>query len=276
MKNRLIIAGIAVAVLIGSSLLLIPRKDPASVAPAVAEPYQKADDPSLIMFGKAKKFEEKGDLLSAKKIYKKILTKFPDSGIVKNVRERLYSVNMGILFSPIPNEDSVFYEVKPGDTLTKIAREFGTTVELIIKSNNLSNTVIRPMTRLKVSTAKYSILVDKSQNMLMLKSDEEVLKTYTVSTGADNATPTGTYKIRNKLIDPTWYRAGAIVPPESPENILGTRWMGFDLDSYGIHGTTDESTIGMHITKGCVRMRNSEIEELYAIIPVGVEVKIID
>jgi lipoprotein-anchoring transpeptidase ErfK/SrfK len=122
----------------------------------------------------------------------------------------------------------------------------------------------------------FSILVDKSQNILILKSNEEVIKTYIVSTGANNSTPTGTFKIINKIPHPTWFKAGAVVPAGTPDNILGTRWLGFDLPGYGIHGTTEPQSLGQQVTQGCVRMANLEVEELYTIIPVGTEVTIID
>ena len=58
--------------------------------------------------------------------------------------------------------------------------------------------------------------------------------------------------------------------------VLGTRWMGFDITGYGIHGTTEPDKIGQQVTAGCVRMRNEEVEELYTLIPVGTEVTIQD
>ncbi|MGE5197528.1 MAG: L,D-transpeptidase, partial [Deltaproteobacteria bacterium] len=85
-----------------------------------------------------------------------------------------------------------------------------------------------------------------------------------------------TFKIINKLANPTWFKAGAIVPADSPENVLGTRWLGFDLAGYGIHGTKDPQSLGKQVTQGCVRLSNSEVEELYTIVPEGTEVTIID
>lgn len=273
MKRKLIIGGTVLIGIIVVALLFIPKS---GRAPVIGEPYQKVPGSVKLLHGEAQEFEREGDLVSAKKAYKKLLMEYPQSNLAEIARSKTDELNIKILFSPIPTEDSIFYEVKPGDTLIKIAKEHGTTVELIMKSNNLIHTLIKPMMKLKVSTAKYSILVDKSQNILMLKSNEEVLKTYTVSTGTDNSTPSGTYKVINKLTNPTWYKAGAIVPPGSPENILGSRWLGINLSSYGIHGTTDETSIGKHITEGCVRMKNSDVEELYTIVPVGTEVTIID
>ena len=84
------------------------------------------------------------------------------------------------------------------------------------------------------------------------------------------------YKIITKLVDPTWFKDGRAIPPSSPENVLGSRWLGFDLESYGIHGTIDPDTIGQQITEGCVRMHNEDVVELYNLVSVGTEVEIVD
>lgn len=273
MKKRLIVFSIVLVGLVVILFLFMFKKSSPEIK---GEPYQKVGGPTELLCNEAVKFTEEGKFLEAKKTYEKLLTEYPDSNLVKDAKVKLDNLNIKILFSPIPTEDCIFYEVKPGDALEKIARNFGTTVELIMKSNSLANTIIRPKMKLKISNAKYSILVDKSQNILMLKANDEILKTYTVSTGANNSTPIGTYKIKNKLINPIWYKAGAAVQPGSPENILGSRWLGLDIAGYGIHGTTDETTIGRHITEGCVRMKNSDVEELYFIVPIGTEVTIID
>ncbi|MCX5714227.1 MAG: L,D-transpeptidase [Candidatus Omnitrophica bacterium] len=64
--------------------------------------------------------------------------------------------------------------------------------------------------------------------------------------------------------------------PGSADNLLGTRWLGIDLPGYGIHGTVDPSSLGKQVTQGCVRMANSDAEELYSIVPTGTEVTIVD
>ena len=133
-----------------------------------------------------------------------------------------------------------------------------------------------PGKKLKVWNAPFGIFVDKSQNILLLKVDEEVFKTYVISTGKNGCTPIGVFKITNKLTNPTWFKAGTVVPADSPENILGTRWLGFNLPGYGIHGTNDPQSLGQQATQGCIRMSNTEVEEIYTLIPVGAEVTIVD
>lgn len=220
--------------------------------------------------------EQKGDLIALKNGYQKFINDFPNLKDITLWQKKLDDLNMKIIFSPLIIGPSREYEVKPLDTLTKIAKQFNTTVELLEKSNSLSSDRITPGKKLKVWMGKFSVLVDKSQNILILKSNDEIIKTYNVSTGLNNCTPIGTFKIINKLVNPTWYKAGAVVSAESSENILGTRWLGFDKAGYGIHGTTDPNSIGKQATAGCVRMLNNEVEELYSLLPQGTEVVITD
>ena len=171
---------------------------------------------------------------------------------------------------------SVSYSVRSGDNLTTIAKKHGVTVDTIQQANGLSGDRLDVGQQLKIPAYKLSVWVDKSDNTLVLKADEQVLKSYVVSTGANNSTPVGTFKITDKLENPTWYKAGAVKKPGDPDNQLGTRWMGFDLKGYGIHGTIEPQSLGQQITAGCVRMKNEEVEELYRLVPSGTAVTISD
>lgn len=176
----------------------------------------------------------------------------------------------------LPDSPSILYEVKKGDNLTRIAKAHQVTAGFIKKVNGLSDDKLIPEKKLKIPTYRLSLWVDKSENTLLLKGDAQTLKTYVVSTGTNNSTPIGVFKITDKLIDPTWYKAGAVVPHDSPQNVLGTRWMGITAKGYGIHGTVEPEKLGQQVTAGCVRMKNEEVEELYDLVPPGTEVTIQD
>lgn len=224
----------------------------------------------------ADSYEAKNEIVKARDIYQLILKKYQGIENISDVQDKAGKLNIAILFSRTITDKDMLYEVEPGNTLTNIAKKFGTTVELIKKANGLKSDNILSRSKLKISKIKYKILVDKSQNILTLLSDTEIMKVYRVSTGENNCTPVGNFKILNKIIDPVWYTQKAIVPAESPDNILGSRWMGFNLPGYGIHGTVSPEKIGQQATKGCVRMMNAEVEELYTIVPLGTEVTITD
>ncbi len=230
-----------------------------------------------MLLKEAQGFAKKGEFLEAQRILKDMLPRFVADPRVEEVQQRLEAINMRVLVSGLMVPGlTVQREIAAGDTLSMIADEFRTTVAFIKKQNGLSSDVIRRGQLLRIWTGRLSVVIDKSQNILMLRSDGELIKTYPVSTGKDSITPVGSFTIVNKLQKPTWTHEGRVIPYGDPENVLGTRWMGFDIPGYGIHGTSEPAKIGQQTTAGCVRMRNEDVEELYDLLPVNTEVTIMD
>ena len=269
-RRNIIIASAVLVVILG--VILWPKQRSQEVAAKTT----MIDKDAQKIFDEAKALEGTQSMLEAKTAYQRILTEYPDSENISQIQGSLEELNMKIIFSNTQTPKTVIHEVVSGDTLGGIAKKYNTTVSLVKTSNALQSDVIRLGQKLRIWTGTFNIYVDKSQNILILKDGDEVVKVYHVSTGKDNSTPVGTFKVTTKLIDPVWFNRGIVVPPESPENVLGTRWLGFDIPGYGIHGTIEPETIGQQVTAGCVRMRNNEVEELYSIIPMGTEVTIVD
>jgi len=224
----------------------------------------------------AELYIEKGNYKKARDIYKRLLIDFPMFQSSGEIRSDIENLNMRIMFSPTLAENSVEYEIQSGDTLFAVAKKFNTTVELLKKVNDLETDLIHPGQHIKIVLSEFSIFVDKSDNTLTLNGDEEIIKTYSVSTGKNNGTPVGVFKIEEKMVKPPWYKVGSVVSADSKEYELGARWMGLSLEGYGIHGTSDENSIGKQVTQGCVRMHNADIVELYTIVPSGTKVEIVD
>jgi len=238
------------------------------------QPDSPLVDDALLALGGVS--EQQQQLAEARRVYRLLLERFPDSPLVGQAQSRLGAVNVALLFSPAVTEADALYEVKTGDSLGKIAAAHHTTVDVLKRANGLKGDLIHPRQKLKIPKGAFRIVVDKSQNELLMTQDNQFFKSYPVATGENSSTPTGTFKIVNKVPNPVWYRQGAVVPPDSPENILGTRWLGLNKQGYGIHGSVDPTTIGQQVTAGCVRMTNADVEELFAIVPTGTEVTIVD
>lgn len=222
-------------------------------------------------------YKANGKLLVAKQMLDTIIEKYPQSNFMGSIQKELGELNIELLFSPVITPDSTEYVVQEGDTLVAIAQRFNTTVDLIKACNNLKSNFIRPGDRLKVVPSKFSIVIDKSRNTLILKSDEKVVKVYSVGTGVSGSTPVGEFQITNKLINPPWHKAGVgVIPYGDPGNILGTRWLGLDITGYGIHGTWEPETIGKQASAGCIRMYNEDVEELFRIVSDGTPVVIVE
>jgi lipoprotein-anchoring transpeptidase ErfK/SrfK len=128
-----------------------------------------------------------------------------------------------------------------------------------------------------------SIVVDLSDNTLTLYDAFKVEKEYPVATAMPGyTTPVGTWKIVNKVENPTWYNpapdtwgAGEpLVIPPGPGNPLGTRALYLNAPGIRIHGTYASYSIGTHASHGCIRMYISDSEELYPLVPIGTRVLI--
>ena len=103
-------------------------------------------------------------------------------------------------------------------------------------------------------------------------------KTYAIAVGQVGLeTPAGRYTIQNKAINPAWHvpnsawagkLAGKVIPGGDPTNPIKARWLGI-FDGVGIHGTSDDASIGRNASHGCIRMHIPDVEELYDEVPVG-------
>jgi L,D-transpeptidase ErfK/SrfK len=212
----------------------------------------------------------------AKQIYRQLVKRYPNLFLSRLAEARLREEGYDRFFNDPDDTLYEVYVVKSGDSLDRIARQYNITPGLIRAANGLTRDVIRPYMELKILKTKWRVLVDKSTNILVLNSGDRVVKTYPVGTGDKGSTPVGEFKIINRLVNPTWYYKGQVITAESPDNPLGTRWMGFDRDGYGIHGTKDPDSIGKFETLGCIRMLNQHVEELFDILPVGTAVSVIE
>jgi hypothetical protein len=55
---------------------------------------------------------------------------------------------------------------------------------------------------------------------------------------------------------------------------IGPRWVGLSRKGYGIHGTNEASSIGKARSHGCIRLRNGDITQFFAMVSVGDTVEI--
>jgi lipoprotein-anchoring transpeptidase ErfK/SrfK len=113
------------------------------------------------------------------------------------------------------------------------------------------------------------IVVSIPDRKLALIEDGRLVKVYPTAVGrATSPTPSGTFTIVQRISNPAWYGPGKVVAP-GKGNPLGTRWLGLSRKSYGIHGTNNPRSIGRNASHGCVRMRNRDVEDLFARVAVG-------
>jgi LysM repeat protein len=246
------------------------RNEQAALEKALEAQGLKFDDlEKLSSTGKSK---EAIDQLS--KVLKKKLLE-PEQEIIREYRQTLRTrILIGSITKPLPTQN---YTVQKGDSLLKIEKSKQNTIAVLEQLNpELSYPWVHPEEILKTVPWKCSVEVDVQKKKLMVRVNDKKIKTYPIATGRkESPTPIGTFRIVNKIKHPIWYGKGVIAKPGDAANILGTRWLGFDRKGYGIHGTTEPESVGQATSSGCIRMKNTDVEELYGLVPIGAFVTIV-
>ncbi len=129
----------------------------------------------------------------------------------------------------------------------------------------------------------YVIVISKPSRVLNLYAPKQgkakIVQQFKIAVGAPSfPTPTGRFTIVSMQKNPWWYppasdwaKDAEPVPP-GPSNPLGTRWMGFDRQDIGIHGTPDSGSLGGFASHGCIRMYIPSAEKLFSLVDVGTPV----
>jgi hypothetical protein len=126
-----------------------------------------------------------------------------------------------------------------------------------------------PDTVLEPPSKNEWITINKTKRILTLYKSDKATKKYPVAVGnPPSLTPEGKFKIVSKVVNPVWGGGGYAKPVVggSSKNPLGFRWMGLsykDGNEVGVHGNNSPYSIGKNISHGCIRMINTDVEELF-------------
>lgn len=217
------------------------------------------------------RLREANDFISAQRELSRWYWKDPASR--SQIRKQLDEMAQSLYFSPHPHYREA-YVVQPGDQLRVIAQRYKLSWEYLSKLNLVDARKIRVGQKLKVVDGPFSAIVSLGSHELIIHLNGSFVRSYRVGLGKDGSTPTGTFTVKNKQVDPTYYGPdGLVMAHDDPKNPLGERWIDIG-DSYGIHGTIDPSSIGKNESRGCIRMLNADVEEVYDLLVIGSQVKI--
>jgi lipoprotein-anchoring transpeptidase ErfK/SrfK len=123
---------------------------------------------------------------------------------------------------------------------------------------------------------RYSLVVHLRSLRLDLYENGVHRNVIRIGVGKQNTpTPTGQYYIKELIKPPTpnTIYGDYVFGLNGFSNVL-TNWP--DGGVIGIHGTNDPSSIGRHVSHGCIRMSNRDIDALVRILPLGTPVRILD
>jgi lipoprotein-anchoring transpeptidase ErfK/SrfK len=211
-----------------------------------------------------------------------------DAGVEGFIGEIAKKVKVAPTNAAIAYDDGDIAFVKPHPGRALNAAKAANQLRTALESGSVHKVVL-PMKKVAAKVTPDdlgpTIVVRLDQNKLYLYEGFQVDRTFSVATAKPGyTTPDGDWIVDRKAVNPTWYNPaldswGADLPaviPGGPGNPMGTRALYITAPGLiRIHGTSDDSSIGRYASHGCIRMHNSEIEQLYPMVPVGTHVLIV-
>jgi lipoprotein-anchoring transpeptidase ErfK/SrfK len=134
------------------------------------------------------------------------------------------------------------------------------------------------------SVAPGQIIVSFGDRKLYWVHKRGAAISYPIAVPREKSRWQGVSAISDKRVNPSWTptaemrrenpKLPAHMPGGHPLNPLGVRALYLGASLYRIHGTDAPWTIGEAVSKGCIRMYNEDVLDLYPRVPVGARVTV--
>jgi lipoprotein-anchoring transpeptidase ErfK/SrfK len=129
-----------------------------------------------------------------------------------------------------------------------------------------------------------TIVIDTANTYLYLVLGNGKALRYGIGVGREGFTWAGAERVSRMAEWPDWHPPAEMIERQpylprfmagGPGNPLGARALYLGKTLYRIHGTNQPSTIGTFVSSGCIRLVNSDIEDLYSRVQVGARVVVL-
>ena len=192
-----------------------------------------------------------------------------------------------VLLSSAPARAEEIFAFLPPPSQTQIAPHGASPTSLDPARDDQHETAQLPA-RLQRQIVAYSsreasgtVIIDTTHTYLFYVIGNGKAVRYGIGVGREGFTWSGVKSIIRKSEWPDWYPPPAMIARQpylprmiagGPGNPLGARAMYIGGTEYRIHGTNDPSSIGKHISSGCIRMTNDNVIDLYNRVSIGAKV----
>jgi LysM repeat protein len=229
---------------------------------------------------------QSGEVIAARQELNRMLVISRNPAEQVELRRHLEKIADATVFSREQRADdplTTTYTIQPGDVLINVGRQFDVPHEVIMLINGIQDaTRIRAGQKIKVPRGPFHVKIYKSKFRLDVYLQDLFVRSFPVGLGVDDGTPEGTWKVKDRLTNPTYYPPASAeikrrIPADDPTNPLGEHWLGLEgiegdavgRVGYGIHGTIEPESIGKQVSLGCIRMHNKDVEFLYKLMMPG-------
>lgn len=187
------------------------------------------------------------------------------------------------------------HRVAPGENLLDLARGYDVGyVEMVAANPELhpwvptpGSTVLIPGAHILPQAHWQGIVVNLGDMRLYyFERPGAAPMTFPIGVGREGyELRTGVAHVVNKRVNPTWTVPPSVrrdkpylpptVPP-GPANPLGAYSLDLDWPAIRIHGTNLPDGVGRRVSRGCIRLYPEDIERLFARVPLGTPVTVVN
>jgi len=284
----------------GAGGTAVPANPAANPTPPVAfnpVPHSTANmtEATLELIDQAMKQLQSGQVIASRDTLNAALAMEMPAEYRVGVKKKLTELADQWLFSKtvFPGDTlTEMYTVRAGEALANIGKKFSVPYEILMEINGIKRPeLLQAGQKIKVIKGPFHVKAYCSTyTMDLYLGSQMYIKSYRIGLGAhDSPTPTGRWRVKSggKLIKPSWYDkvTGRTYHATDPDYPLGSRWIAIEgLDEtnkheegFALHGTKDPETIGTRSSRGCVRLFNGDVIEVYNLLfPEKSEVRIVD
>jgi len=171
-----------------------------------------------------------------------------------------------------------------------MAKRINSIIKVVISAVVIGCWLFQPLAASASLAKADKVLVIKSKRLLILLRNGEILKAYKVALGkhpdghktnaGDRKTPEGSYVLDSRKTESKFHKAIHISYPNE-KDILEAQKLGVSAGgAIMIHGLPDNlASLGKDHRKwdwtdGCIAVTNSEIEEIWRLVPDGTPIQI--
>ena len=180
-------------------------------------------DSTLPEFQAAAELRKNGELAEARAALTAFLQKYPNSPNAEAAKDLLGDTNMDIILSKYPSPEKKEYIVKSGDVLARVATKMKSTPELIMRTNNLSGTMLRIGDRLLISNPEFSLFIQRKEQAITLLDRGVFFKRYRVRNV--KLPPKQQTRITTRVAETMAWRDGKRVGFGTKEYMGSVRWI---------------------------------------------------
>jgi hypothetical protein len=166
------------------------------------------------------------------------------------------------------------YEARQGDTLESVAKAHQIPATLLAKINGLDPAApLVTGTALKVLPGPFNAVVDLKNHRLTLFLQGRYAGRFPIGIGRDQAAAPGEFEVQSIIDNPTYPVAADGTPADQSASPFGRYWIDLG-NQIGIHGTSNPLSVGRSDGRGCIALKEDDIEHVREILSIGSKVLI--